>query len=147
MDSAMGRQILAGPLGFFQYYITWLLYPLLVSMLKRALKVNATSAERMWVRVEEMVKEAEKRLGDDPVGTRFLDGKSFSAADIAFCAHMSLLLFPPQHRYIGPFMSVERIRDPVFKQRLEMLRASKVGQYVLWCYEHHRPAMLPKAKL
>lgn len=147
MDPAAGRQILAGPLGFFQYYVVWLLYPLLKIMLQRALRVNAKTAEMSWTRVEQIVADAEAKLGDGPVGSRFLAGSSFSAADITFCAHMSLLLFPPQHSYVGPYMSIDRVKDAVFKKRLETLQQSKVGQYVQWCYATHRPTMLLKAKL
>lgn len=146
-DSAAGRKILAGPLGFFQYYVVWLLYPMFKSLLMRGLNVNARSAERSWTKIERLVEELEEKLGDDPIGTQFLDGNTFSAADITLCAHMSLLLFPPQHSYIGRHMSAESIKDPVFKQRIEKLQRSKVAKYVYWCYENRRPLMLPKAKL
>lgn len=146
-DSAAGREVLAGPLGFFQYYVVWLLYPVLKSLLMRGLNVNAKSAERSWAKIERLVEELDEKLGDGPIGSQFLDGSTFSAADITVCAHMSLLLFPPQHSYIGRQMSVERIKDPVFKQRIEKLQQSKVAKYVYWCYENRRPPMLPKAKL
>lgn len=146
-DAAAGREIIAGPLGFFQYCVVWLLYPMLKALLMRGLNVNAKSAERSWVKIERLVEQIEEKLGDGPVGTQFLDGSMFSAADITVCAHMSLLLFPPQHSYIGRQMSAEHIKDPVFKQRIEKLQKSKVGQYVYWCYENRRPPMLLKAKL
>lgn len=134
----------AAPVGFVQYYLTWLLYPVMRSKNSEALGLTPEAVEQAWAKVEKITDEAEKQLGDGPVGSCFLDGDTFSAADITFCAHMTLILFPAQHVYLASHFSVAAVRDPVFKQRLEKLQASKIGQFVAWCYEHRRPPMQPK---
>ncbi|RLN55530.1 hypothetical protein BBJ28_00002773 [Nothophytophthora sp. Chile5] len=147
-NAEAAKKILVGPIeGFVQYYLAWLCFPVLKALLLRALNVNEQSAERSWAKLEQLLGEAEQRLGDGPVGSHFLAGNSFSAADISLCAHLSLLLFPPEHEYIGPYMSVDQIQSPVFRDRLEKLRRSKIGQYVLWCYQNKRPATAIKARL
>ncbi|KAF1328871.1 hypothetical protein FI667_g6473, partial [Globisporangium splendens] len=142
-DSVATWRILAGPLdSYVQYFLAWLLRPILKAMLMRALNVNAKSAERSWAKIERILEETGKRLGDGAIGTRFLDGSTLSAADITFCAHMSLLLAPQQHSYIAPYISVDRIKDPIFRQRIEKLQQSKVGEHVVVveCSVHLRVA-------
>lgn len=146
-DTSAARNVLVASLGRIQYFITWLLFPILKAMLMRALNINERGAEKSWAKVERLVKEAEERLGDAPIGSRFLSGDSFSAADISFCAHVALLLLPPEHAFLAPYFSVGAVRDRVFRERLERLRDSKAGQFVLWCYKHKRPPMLLASKL
>ncbi|POM64013.1 Hypothetical protein PHPALM_20518 [Phytophthora palmivora] len=117
------------------------LYPALRLLLLRSMNINKKSAERSWIRIEGILKEAEKQLGDDPIGSRFLAGDTFSAADIAFCSHIALLILAPDHEFIAPYISMSSIQDPMFRNRFEEIRRSKIGQYVLWCYKHKRPAV------
>ncbi|KAE9297527.1 hypothetical protein PF008_g23721 [Phytophthora fragariae] len=104
-----------------------------------AMNINATSAERSWLRIEGILAEAETRLGDGPIGSRFLAGTTFSSADIAFCSHVAVLVLPREHEFIAPYITMDAIQDPVFHARFEKLRSSKIGQYVLWCYRNKRP--------
>ncbi|EGZ30007.1 hypothetical protein PHYSODRAFT_323449 [Phytophthora sojae] len=53
--------------------------------------------------------------------------------------HVALLVLPPEHEFIAPYISMDSIQDPVFRARFEKLRSSKIGQFVLWCYRNKRP--------
>lgn len=133
--------MLAAPLGFIQRVFTRLLFPVIRALLLKAMNIDERGAEKSWRKVELMMAEAEERLGDAPIGSRFMAGDSFSAADISFCAHMALLLLPAEHAYLSPYFSVDMVSDTRFRERLEKLKASKAGQFVLWCYAHQRPPM------
>jgi glutathione S-transferase len=145
--NSAARSVLAAPLGRIQYFITWLIFPILKALLIRALNVTERGAEKSWSKVERLVKEAEERLGDAPIGSRFLTGDTFSAADISFCSHVGLILIPPEHSFLAPHFSVDAIPDSVFRERFQWLRESKAGQFVLWCYRNKRPPMQQAAKL
>ncbi|OWZ20455.1 hypothetical protein PHMEG_0005126 [Phytophthora megakarya] len=108
--------------------------------LQWTLNINKKSAEISWSRIKTVLEEAEKELGDNPIGTRFLTGDTFSAADIALCSHVALLVLPPEHEFIAPYISMDSIQDPIFRSRFEELRRSKIGQCMLWCYKNKRPA-------
>ncbi|ETO62929.1 hypothetical protein, variant [Phytophthora nicotianae P1976] len=142
-DEKVSQRIMADPIdGLVQRSTIRLLFPALRLVLVRALKINEKSAERSWSRIEGILREAEKELGDGPVGTRFLAGDSFSAADISFCSHLAPIVLPPQHEFVTPYMSMDSIVDPIFRERYESVRRSKVGEFVLWCYKNKRP--MPK---
>ncbi|ETL81159.1 hypothetical protein L917_18447 [Phytophthora nicotianae] len=142
-DEKVSQRIMADPIdGLVQRSTIRLLFPALMLVLVRALKINEKSAERSWSRIEGILREAEKELGDGPVGTRFLAGDSFSAADISFCSHLAPIVLPPQHEFVTPYMSMDSIVDPIFRERYESVRRSKVGEFVLWCYKNKRP--MPK---
>ncbi|KAF1776825.1 hypothetical protein JG687_00002629 [Phytophthora cactorum] len=135
-DDQMSKRIMADPIdGLVQRSMLRLLFPALRLVLLRSLNINEKSAERSWSRIEGVLKAVEKELGDGPVGTRFLAGDSFSAADIAFCSHLAPFVQPPEHEFVTPYIST----DSVFRERYESIRRSKVGEYVLWCYKNKRP--------
>ncbi|KAG3116950.1 hypothetical protein PI124_g6598 [Phytophthora idaei] len=139
-DDQMSKRIMADPIdGLVQRSMLRLLFPALRLVLLRSLNINEKSAERSWSRIEGVLKEVEKELGDGPVGTRFLAGDSFSAADIAFCSHLAPFVQPPEHEFVTPYISTDSVQDPVFRERYESIRRSKVGEYVLWCYKNRRP--------
>ncbi|KAG6976180.1 hypothetical protein JG688_00001609 [Phytophthora aleatoria] len=139
-DDQMSKRIMADPIdGLVQRSMLRLLFPALRLVLLRSLNINEKSAERSWSRIEGVLKEVEKELGDGPVGTRFLAGDSFSAADIAFCSHLAPFVQPPEHEFVTPYISTDSVQDPVFRERYESIRRSKVGEYVLWCYKNKRP--------
>ncbi|POM58474.1 Hypothetical protein PHPALM_36866 [Phytophthora palmivora] len=141
-DSHTSKRVMADPVdGLIQRVAVEALYPALRLLLLRSMNINEKSAERSWMRIEGILKEAEKQLGDDPIGSRFLAGDSFSAADIAFCSHIALLILPPEHEFIAPYISMSSIQDPMFRNRFEEIKRSKIGQYVLWCYKYKRPAV------
>lgn len=136
-DDAAARKMLLGPLEGLQYALGWLLYPPIRFGVCRLMKITESGAERSLTKIEELAKQAEERLGQDPVGSKFLTGDTFSAADISFCAHMALVLLPPEN----PFLTALRIEafDHPMRQRIQTLQQSKAGQYVYWCYRTQRP--------
>jgi glutathione S-transferase len=146
-DKTVARNVLAKPLGRIQSFVTRLMFPILKGMLMHAMQINRPGAEESWSKVERLVKEAEERLGDAPIGSRFLTGDTFSAADISFCSHVGLILIPPEHSFLAPHFSVDAIPDSVFRERCQWLRESKAGQFVLWCYRNKRPPMQQTANL
>ena len=72
------------------------------------------------------------RLAD---GRPYLVGDSFSAADLTFASMAALLLFPPDYGF--PLPSLEQI-PPLMVARIEELRQTPAGQFVLWLYQTHR---------
>lgn len=138
-DKRASKKLMTDPIdGLVQRSLAQMLYPAIRLLLLRAMNINEKSAERSWPRIESILKEAEKELGGGPIGTRFLAGDTFSAADIVFCSHVALLVLPPEHEFIAPYISLDIINHPVFRERLEKLQHSKIGQYVLWCYKNKR---------
>lgn len=140
-DDSMGRKIVLGALAGWGYALAWLFYPLMRVFLRKAMEINESATEVSLTKVEQMAGEAQERLGDGPIGSRFLAGDTFSAADITFCAHMSLLMAPPEHVYLRD-VDLDKFKHPM-RERIQRLQASKIGQYVYWCYHTHRPAMCP----
>ncbi|KAE8906185.1 hypothetical protein PF005_g24106 [Phytophthora fragariae] len=139
-NNKLSRKVVTGSIdGLVQRFMAWMLFPALRLALLWAMNINATSAERSWLRIEGILAEAETRLGDGPIGSRFLAGTTFSSADIAFCSHVAVLVLPREHEFIAPYITMDAIQDPVFHARFEKLRSSKIGQYVLWCYRNKRP--------
>ncbi|KDO28406.1 hypothetical protein SPRG_06643 [Saprolegnia parasitica CBS 223.65] len=117
----VGRAVLTDPLESAALSATVsAVYPVLKSLLIRSLNVTPDGAERSWAKIEAEFARVDDILGAAPLGSTYLAGPTFSAADISFCSH--------------------------FQERYEYLRRSKAGQFVLYCYEHHYP-LLPEAKL
>lgn len=126
--------------GWLQRAAGQLLFPLIRYFLLNRMQINEEGAVTAIGVIERMVQEADEKLGDAPIGTKFLAGDTFSAADIAFCAHMSLVVIPPEHAYVG-FVTLASFSYPM-RERVEKLQCTKSGQFVSWCYKHKRPAML-----
>lgn len=126
--------------GWLQHAAGQILFPLIKYELLRRMSINEDGAIKAIEKIEKVVQEADEKLGDAPIGMKLLAGDKFSAADIAFCAHMSLIVIPPEYAYIG-FVTLANFNYPM-RERVEKLQRTKSGQFVSWCYKHKRPAML-----
>ncbi|GLD93631.1 hypothetical protein PINS_up002223 [Pythium insidiosum] len=125
--------------NFIERWLTRLLFPLMKVILINFVGATESAAAESVDQVEKLCREAEARLGDGEIGSRFLDGDSFSAADISFCAHMSVFMLPPEHAYLQPLL--HHAGNHPLRPRIERIQQSKAGQFVLWCYKHKRPNM------
>ncbi|OQR94846.1 hypothetical protein ACHHYP_00905 [Achlya hypogyna] len=114
-------------------------FPLLKTLLIRALNVTPEGAERSWAKIETEFAAVDAILGDAPLGTRYLAGDVFSAADVSFCSHGSLLIGPKESRYVAPYLNPANM-PPQFQDRFFQLQRSKAGQFVQYCYENHYPS-------
>ncbi|DAZ98905.1 TPA: LOW QUALITY PROTEIN: hypothetical protein N0F65_001344 [Lagenidium giganteum] len=143
-DKATGKSVFTTAVdSSVERFFGNLLYPIIRSLLFKVMNVTPKTAEESWEEVQRVVAEVDSCLGDAPVGSRFLCGDKISAADLAFCSHMSQLVLPPEHVYLGYlFDRINSQPTNPFRERVIELRASRVGQFVLWCYEHARPSMV-----
>ncbi|OQS00060.1 hypothetical protein THRCLA_06266 [Thraustotheca clavata] len=121
-------------------------YPVLKNLLIRALNITPAAVERSWAKVEAEFERVNDILGDAPLGSRYLAGDTFSAADISFCSHVSMLLGPKQSRFVAPYLNPANL-PPQFQARYNQLKESKAGQFVLYCYDHHYPVQSPNSHL
>ncbi|DBA04899.1 TPA: hypothetical protein N0F65_006901 [Lagenidium giganteum] len=138
-DEAVARQVLLGPVEDADRAAA-IPFPKVIDSLKQGYDITDQRTDSSWTKVETILKHHESKLGDGPPGSRYLCGDTFSAADITLSAHLSLLLFPREHKYLAPFGFLADAPGP-HQDRLRRLRESKLGQHALWCYEHHRPPM------
>ncbi|KAJ0400751.1 hypothetical protein P43SY_005472 [Pythium insidiosum] len=133
-------KLMSNPIdNFIERWLTRLLFPLMKMILVKFIGASEPAAAESVGQVEKLCREAEERLGDGPIGSRFLAGDSFSAADITFCAHMSLFTLPPEHAYLCPLL--HNAGNHPLRARIERIQQSKAGQFVYWCYKHKRPNM------
>ncbi|DAZ97902.1 TPA: hypothetical protein N0F65_012165 [Lagenidium giganteum] len=141
-DTAAAKRVLLQPLdSWFEFLLAWLLFPLIKFLICQGMLIDEENAMKSWAKAVTVLEEQEAKLGDGPVGSQYLAGPTFSAADISFCAHMSLIVHPPEHKYISPYVTDDNI-PPELRERVHKLRQSKLGQYVSWGYENHRPDMM-----
>lgn len=123
--------------GWLQRAVGQILFLLLRYFLLSRMGINEESAVKAIGIIEKIVRKADEKLGDAPIGTKFFAGDTFFATDIAFCAHMSLVVMPPEHAYVG-FVTLANFKYPM-REHVEKLQRSKSGQF-MWCYK--RSAML-----
>ncbi len=135
---SVGKRILTDPLddGSWEKMLVSRTYPLLKAALTKALNITEDGAERSWRKIQATFDEVDAMLGDGPIGSQYVAGKSFTAADISLCSHASLLLGPPQNPFLAPYFKVDEM-PPTFRERYRALIESKTGQFVLWCYATH----------
>lgn len=119
--------------GWLQRAAGQVLFPLLRYFLLSRMDINEESAAKAIGTIEKIVWEADEKLGDVPIGTKFLAGNTFSAANIAFCVHMSLVVMPPENAYVG-FVTLANFNYPM-NERVEKLQRSNSGHFVSWCYK------------
>ncbi|CAK4082618.1 unnamed protein product [Aphanomyces euteiches] len=133
------KDIMIDPLqGNLESYVVAATFPLLKAALIKSLNISDKGVERSWVRIQETFAKVDAILGDAPLGTQFIAGSTFSAADISFCSHASLLLGPSQNPFVGPYFQLQDAPQ-MHRDRYEELVSSKAGQFVLWCYANHYP--------
>ncbi|KAF0694197.1 Aste57867_14901 [Aphanomyces stellatus] len=134
------RDVLVNPLdGSLESRAVSAAFPWLKSTLVKSLNITDGGVDRSWAKIQSTFADVNAILGDAPLGSQYLTGPTFTAADISFCAHASLLLGPPQNLFLAPYMKNLDGAPQQYRDRVDELASSKAGQFVLWCYEHHYP--------
>jgi len=113
------------PLYFF-------LFPVLKSLMKKAMRIHAESARRSEERLRAALKNLDQRIGKE----KFLVGGQFTRADLAAASLLAPLCSPPQHDFIWP--PVESMPDELVRFRKEM-EGAPFFKWVLKTYEEFRP--------
>ncbi|HXC50251.1 MAG TPA: glutathione S-transferase N-terminal domain-containing protein [Candidatus Limnocylindrales bacterium] len=116
------------------------LRPVLAALLRRMLGLNEANAARGIVKTREIFAEVDTMLAD---GRRYLmGGDELTFVDITFASLAALIIFPDG--YTGGSASVTQLpveRLPAdWRAEVEMLRATRAGQFVMRMYaEERRP--------
>jgi len=114
------------------------LFPVVRLIMRRAMKIDARSAERSRDVVRQVFDRIEARLAD---GRRYLVGERFTSADLTFAALASPALRPPEHPARLP--SDAEVPDGV-REIAESLRGSPGGKFALAMYRDHRAAVVAR---
>jgi glutathione S-transferase len=109
-----------------------LVAPLVRNLVQTVYKITAESAQRSLRRVQDVFKEVDRRLSD---GRPFLNGISFTAADLTFAALAAPVLFPAHCRAALPCLD-----DAPVTMRREVLRFrdTLAGIFALRMFEEER---------
>lgn len=141
IDPKLARNLLLGSLeGTYKGSMASCLFPILRFTILRALNVNQASAERSLARIRQIFDQVAERLGSGEIGSRFIMGTKFSAADLTFAAHASLLLIPKECDPVSKWMPepLETYFAPQTALVFKELRQHKAGQFALYCYQNYR---------
>ncbi|MFK7999082.1 MAG: glutathione S-transferase family protein [Polyangiales bacterium] len=112
-----------------------LLYPLYTRAMRKALNINAKSAERSKHKVLAIAAEVEERLSD---GRAYLCGDTFSVADLSYAALFApSLLLTKREGYGSEFPGIEQVGGEPAEFAQEM-RERRAGEFALSIYEKHR---------
>ncbi len=112
------------------------LFPLLVPVMRRSMRIDSAGLQRSLEKVEGVFARVSQRLAD---GRRYLGGETFGAADLTFAALASPLLLPPGYGII-PVPTVAEV-PPALGALVEKFRATPAGQLALRLFaEDRRPA-------
>jgi glutathione S-transferase len=104
----------------------------ITTMMRRGMKVDEQGAERSMARIKAIFAEVEGRLSD---GRRYLVGKHFSAADLAFAALASPVLGPVQNAFMPPI----EMWPPSMQPAGKALRETVAGKFALRMWREERP--------
>jgi glutathione S-transferase len=113
--------------------------PLAVRVLRRALKIDATTAATAAERIDEVFARVSALLAD---GRRFLVGNRFTIADLTFAALATPVLSPAELPV--PLPAPSAFPDEP-RARLEAWRATPAGQFALRLYATDRRVTRPAA--
>jgi glutathione S-transferase len=108
------------------------LLPLMRALMRKGMRINASSAGRSLERVREVFHTVEQRLAS---GRRYLVGDRFTAADLSFAALAAPLLLP--RNYGVPLPTLADLPAAVLPL-VDELRASPAGEFGLRIYRDHR---------
>lgn len=112
-----------------------LLYPVYTRAMRKALNINARSAERSKLKVLAVAEEVEERLSD---GRRYLCGDDFSVADLSYAALFApSLLLTKREGYGSEFPSMDEAGGEPAEFARQM-RDRRAGDFALSIYNKHR---------
>lgn len=107
-------------------------YPLARELIGRGLNVTPEGCARSLARLRELFDEVGAAVSD---GREFLVGGRLSAADVAFAALATPVLFPD--RYVRWVCPREQL-PAAMREEVDRFRATPAGAYALRLYAHHR---------
>jgi len=110
------------------------LMPLVISIVRSALRITPESAQRSLERVREVFAEVGERVTD---GRRFLVGQRLSAADVTFASLAAPVLLPTACRAAYPDVNEA---PPAMRETILRLRDTEAGQFALNLYARERSA-------
>jgi glutathione S-transferase len=114
-------------------------YPLMVGLMKRGLKIDPAGAERSRVKLMATLDAVETRLAD---GRRFLAGDRFTAADLTFAALGAIVVIPPQYGFAIPETAGS---VPAIAELVAATRARPAGQFIMRMFAEERPPVRGRA--
>ena len=139
-NDEMAKSIMRTPLSsYFEKSLSTIFFPVMRRMLLQVMNIKELTAQYSWAHINEVCRKVECRLGADEIGTVFLAGDKFGAADLTFASHLAPLLFPPEWPlfYCLPGDIYGQFPTQV-QRRLRDLRQRPAGQFVLFCYANYR---------
>lgn len=109
------------------------LFPLIRRAMANAMQISPEGAERSLHKLREIMTKYSERLAD---GRRYLCGDKLTAADLAFAALASPVIFPPGYAKIT-LPDVSTMPAPL-REEVERQRNSRAGQFVWRLYSEER---------
>lgn len=106
--------------------------PLVVSLMRRSMRITPEGAERSLERVREVFATVAERLADR---RDFLVGNAFTAADLSFAALAAPVVLP--RNYGSPLPPLDEL-PPAMLALVEDFRATPAGEFALRMYRDHR---------
>jgi glutathione S-transferase len=106
--------------------------PLVVSLMRRSMRITPDGAERSLERVREVFATVAERLADR---RDFLVGNAFTAADLSFAALAAPVVLP--RNYGSPLPPLDEL-PPAMLALVEDFRAAPAGEFALRMYRDHR---------
>lgn len=107
-------------------------YPLIISMMRKAMDINDLTAERAKRRIDEIFVGVSERL---QAGRRYLVGDHFSAADLTFAALAAPVLLPSGHPAMPDMIDAFDRRS---QTQIRIWRESAAGCFALRLYSTDR---------
>jgi len=111
-----------------------LFYPLLVSAMRRSLKLQPDSVTKQRAVIDAILDQVETLLLD---GRRFLMGDRLTAADLAFVTLAAPLVLPAEYR--GPMPTLAEM-PAAMRTDVQQFSARLAGQFILRVYHDERPS-------
>lgn len=106
--------------------------PVVVRLIKRALRIDAAGAARSRAVLDDVFATVAARLAD---GRRYLCGDRFTAADLTFAALAAPVLVPDAY---APYLPSAANQPASFRALVDELRATPAGAFGLRMYADHR---------
>lgn len=126
------RKMMSRGVPWWEAMLLPLMMPAIVPTVRAAFRITPQSAERSRLRVWEVFKDVDARLGD---GRPFLAGGRFSAADLTFAALASPVLLPDQ---CGASYPPAGDVPAAMREEVLRLRDTEAGRFALRLYAQHR---------